>query len=162
MKALCCRNGPLGKGVSHLSKSLKCGLLALRGAMSSDTGSGAAELAHCQRFDFSLHCRWADNFVAQGCGGSKEHSFQHPFLQVSALSHPHLLLPPGSGVPLQTLLLPDLGQSLSQLSGRTGKNCPLPSLPYQNRDQGVRAHGRGQRAQPSLGGLWQSRWAATP
>ena len=35
-------------------------------------------------FDFlSVCCRWADNFVAPGCGGSQEHSFQHPFLQVS-------------------------------------------------------------------------------
>lgn len=30
----------------------------------------------------SLSYRWADNFVAEGCRGSKEHSFQHPFLQV--------------------------------------------------------------------------------
>ncbi|XP_040478935.1 solute carrier family 35 member F6 isoform X2 [Ursus maritimus] len=29
----------------------------------------------------TLSAKWADNFVAQGCGGSKEHSFQHPFLQ---------------------------------------------------------------------------------
>ncbi|XP_073071682.1 solute carrier family 35 member F6 [Manis javanica] len=29
----------------------------------------------------TLSAKWADNFVAQGCGGSKEHNFQHPFLQ---------------------------------------------------------------------------------
>ncbi|XP_064428031.1 solute carrier family 35 member F6 isoform X2 [Mirounga angustirostris] len=29
----------------------------------------------------TLSAKWADNFMAQGCGGSKEHSFQHPFLQ---------------------------------------------------------------------------------
>jgi hypothetical protein len=30
----------------------------------------------------SFCCRWADNFTAKGCRGSKEHNFQHPFLQV--------------------------------------------------------------------------------
>lgn len=38
-----------------------------------------------------LH-RWADNFSAAGCGGTEEHSFQHPFLQVrpqpGAVGHP--------------------------------------------------------------------------
>ncbi|XP_055233583.1 solute carrier family 35 member F6 isoform X3 [Gorilla gorilla gorilla] len=29
----------------------------------------------------TLSAKWADNFMAEGCGGSKEHSFQHPFLQ---------------------------------------------------------------------------------
>ncbi|XP_060025851.1 solute carrier family 35 member F6 isoform X3 [Lagenorhynchus albirostris] len=29
----------------------------------------------------TLSAKWADNFVAPGCGGSQEHSFQHPFLQ---------------------------------------------------------------------------------
>ncbi|XP_039094281.1 solute carrier family 35 member F6 isoform X1 [Hyaena hyaena] len=29
----------------------------------------------------TLSAKWADNFTAPGCGGSKEHSFQHPFLQ---------------------------------------------------------------------------------
>nr|XP_010590280.1 solute carrier family 35 member F6 isoform X2 [Loxodonta africana] len=29
----------------------------------------------------TLSAKWADIFVAEGCGGSKEHSFQHPFLQ---------------------------------------------------------------------------------
>ncbi|XP_032722901.1 solute carrier family 35 member F6 isoform X2 [Lontra canadensis] len=29
----------------------------------------------------TLSAKWADNFMAPGCGGSKEHSFQHPFLQ---------------------------------------------------------------------------------
>ncbi|XP_025723669.1 solute carrier family 35 member F6 isoform X3 [Callorhinus ursinus] len=29
----------------------------------------------------TLSAKWADNFVAPGCGGIKEHSFQHPFLQ---------------------------------------------------------------------------------
>ncbi|CAO2604082.1 Solute carrier family 35 member F6 [Lemmus lemmus] len=29
----------------------------------------------------TLSAKWADNFKAEGCGGSKEHSFQHPFLQ---------------------------------------------------------------------------------
>nr|XP_014349229.1 PREDICTED: solute carrier family 35 member F6 [Latimeria chalumnae] len=30
--------------------------------------------------------RWADNFSAQGCGGSLAHPFQHPFLQVMCSS----------------------------------------------------------------------------
>ncbi|KAI2522695.1 SLC35F6 isoform 2 [Pan troglodytes] len=30
----------------------------------------------------TLSAKWADNFMAEGCGGSKEHSFQHPFLQL--------------------------------------------------------------------------------
>ncbi|XP_065257750.1 solute carrier family 35 member F6 [Emys orbicularis] len=29
----------------------------------------------------TLSAKWADNFTAGGCGGSAEHSFQHPFLQ---------------------------------------------------------------------------------
>ncbi|XP_001520514.1 solute carrier family 35 member F6 [Ornithorhynchus anatinus] len=29
----------------------------------------------------TLSAKWADNFSAKGCGGSKEHNFQHPFLQ---------------------------------------------------------------------------------
>ncbi|XP_032208972.1 solute carrier family 35 member F6 isoform X2 [Mustela erminea] len=29
----------------------------------------------------TLSAKWADNFMAPGCGGGKEHSFQHPFLQ---------------------------------------------------------------------------------
>ncbi|KAM6221870.1 solute carrier family 35 member F6 [Rhynchocyon petersi] len=29
----------------------------------------------------TLSAKWADRFVAEGCGGSKAHSFQHPFLQ---------------------------------------------------------------------------------
>ncbi|NWT49151.1 S35F6 protein, partial [Chroicocephalus maculipennis] len=31
----------------------------------------------------TLAAKWADNFSAAGCGGTEEHSFQHPFLQVS-------------------------------------------------------------------------------
>lgn len=42
----------------------------------------AASLTVCP----SVCCRWADNFVAEGCGGSQEHSFTHPFVQVPALS----------------------------------------------------------------------------
>uniref|UniRef100_H3AJA5 Solute carrier family 35 member F6 n=1 Tax=Latimeria chalumnae TaxID=7897 RepID=H3AJA5_LATCH len=30
----------------------------------------------------TISFRWADNFSAQGCGGSLAHPFQHPFLQV--------------------------------------------------------------------------------
>lgn len=41
----------------------------------------------------SLSYRWADNFVAEGCRGSKEHSFQHPFLQVSGRVPPTSYLP---------------------------------------------------------------------
>jgi drug/metabolite transporter (DMT)-like permease len=29
----------------------------------------------------TLSAKWADNFTAKGCRGSKEHNFQHPFLQ---------------------------------------------------------------------------------
>nr|XP_045006491.1 solute carrier family 35 member F6 isoform X2 [Jaculus jaculus] len=29
----------------------------------------------------TLSAKWADNFIAEGCGGSKEHNFKHPFLQ---------------------------------------------------------------------------------
>ncbi|XP_061845757.1 solute carrier family 35 member F6 isoform X2 [Colius striatus] len=29
----------------------------------------------------TLAAKWADNFTAAGCGGTEEHSFQHPFLQ---------------------------------------------------------------------------------
>lgn len=29
----------------------------------------------------TLSAKWADNFKTEGCGGSEEHSFQHPFLQ---------------------------------------------------------------------------------
>eukprot|EP00076_Gallus_gallus_P039460 XP_025004998.1 solute carrier family 35 member F6 [Gallus gallus] len=29
----------------------------------------------------TLAAKWADNFSAAGCGGTEEHSFQHPFLQ---------------------------------------------------------------------------------
>ncbi|MCP6606547.1 hypothetical protein NL500_30585, partial [Klebsiella pneumoniae] len=29
----------------------------------------------------TLSAKWADNFRAEGCGQSKEHNFQHPFLQ---------------------------------------------------------------------------------
>ncbi|XP_060025849.1 solute carrier family 35 member F6 isoform X2 [Lagenorhynchus albirostris] len=41
----------------------------------------------------TLSAKWADNFVAPGCGGSQEHSFQHPFLQVSVPVLAHLRLP---------------------------------------------------------------------
>ncbi|NXG75625.1 S35F6 protein, partial [Baryphthengus martii] len=30
----------------------------------------------------TLAAKWADNFSAPGCGGTEEHGFQHPFLQV--------------------------------------------------------------------------------
>lgn len=29
----------------------------------------------------TLSAKWADNFEAEGCGGSQEHSFKHPFVQ---------------------------------------------------------------------------------
>uniref|UniRef100_F7AK24 Solute carrier family 35 member F6 n=2 Tax=Macaca TaxID=9539 RepID=F7AK24_MACMU len=41
----------------------------------------------------TLSAKWADNFVAEGCRGSKEHSFQHPFLQVSGCVPPTSYLP---------------------------------------------------------------------
>lgn len=47
-------------------------------------------LSRCHSDLPSLCCRWADNFKAEGCGGSKEHSFQHPFLQVPAYPPAHL------------------------------------------------------------------------
>ncbi|NXL52475.1 S35F6 protein, partial [Podilymbus podiceps] len=31
----------------------------------------------------TLAAKWADNFSAAGCGGTEEHGFQHPFLQVA-------------------------------------------------------------------------------
>uniref|UniRef100_A0A8C0C132 Uncharacterized protein n=1 Tax=Buteo japonicus TaxID=224669 RepID=A0A8C0C132_9AVES len=38
---------------------------------------------------------WADNFSATGCGGTEEHGFQHPFLQVSPPPRAGRVLPAG-------------------------------------------------------------------
>eukprot|EP00069_Balaena_mysticetus_P008022 bmy_01063T0 len=47
----------------------------------------------------TLSAKWADNFVAPGCGGSQEHSFQHPFLQFSCLAAFYLLRCRAAGHP---------------------------------------------------------------
>lgn len=104
----------------------KSSLLALRGAsLSAGTRTRAGEPATLQGLTFSLCCRWADNFKARGCGESEEHSFQHPFLQVSARPSPLPICQASGQVPQEALLFPD--QERDGVLSRFQKSHPLLS-----------------------------------
>lgn len=136
-KTPCLGDWSLREGAPLWAESAKSGLLASGGVSSLQApGPGGRARCHTAGFDLlSVCCRWADNFVAPGCGGSQEHSFQHPFLQVSVPVLAHLRLPGlRSGAPTRPCCL------LTWVGGvlPCSQESQLLLSPSQNRGQGVR------------------------